>query len=306
MSGLLITKSWETRPTVAGFAGKRFLRIYPGLLATSLFCVFVIGPLGTSIPLSAYFHRGSTYLFLTNALWPGSIYGIEDVFARLPVPAVNGSLWTLPLEIRCYAVVLVCGHLDLLNRKMFRWVFAAVLGALLWRYAAAAWHGVSLSQRHLTNTELCCVYFLLGAACYVYRRHLPINRWLALLAAALYLGTLSTGPLGYLVSFFSVPYLILYAATTPAPWLRQWSKWGDLSYGMYIYAFPIQQSLIYFSGMRIGVGPLFFSTMLLTMAVAYLSWHLVERPAIAWRWGQRRREAGESVPPGVVVLQPVR
>ena len=305
MSGLLITRSWESRPSVAAFAGKRFLRIYPGLLATSLFGVFVVGPLAVSIPLSTYFTRGSTYLFLINALWPGMKYGIENVFVQLPVMAVNGSLWTLPAEIHCYVAVGLCGHLGLLGRQVFRWVFAVTLGVFLWPYAAAWVQGVDLSQRHFTNMELCYLYFLLGAACYVYRRRLPVNRWLALLAVVLYLGTLSTGLLGYVVSFFSVPYLVLYAAMTPVFGLQRWSKRGDLSYGMYIYAFPIQQCLIYFLGVRIGVGPLFFSTLLLTMVAAYFSWHLVERPVIAWKWGQKRREPEGTVLPGAAVLHPV-
>ena len=287
MSGLLITRSWDVGPSAVVFASKRVLRIYPGLLASLLFCVLVVGPLVTTIPLSTYFTRGSTYSFLINLALPAHCLGIPDVFADNPVPVTNGSLWTLPIELGCYAGVLLAGSLRWLNRRVFPWICAAALVAMLWPYAVLGWRGADLTQYILTNSRLCVVYFLLGAGSYVYRRNVPVNRWLALLAAAFFLGTLSTGCWGYWISFLTVPYLILCVAVTPVPWLRRWSKHGDPSYGMYIYAFPIQQCMVYFLGTQVGVGKLFFSTLLLTLAVAYLSWHLLERPAILRKSGAK-------------------
>lgn len=125
--------------------------------------------------------------------------------------------------------------------------------------------------------------FLLGALAYVYRDSLPLNRWGALIALAGYLATLSTdrgfrfNP-GYVAGFPCVAYLVIYVAQLRVPWINRWGKWGDLSFGLYIYAFPVQQLIVYFFGRGISAGEMFALSLAGTLPLAFLSWHAVERP----------------------------
>ena len=280
MSGFLVTRSWAAAPSAYKFTVKRCARIFPGTIASALFCVFIIGPMSTRYSLEVYFTKGRTYLYLLNGVWPGCTYYLS-CFAHNPLQEVNGSLWTLPLEFRCCVIVLLCGRFKLLNPAFFPLAAAAALGIILKFYVQWLLQGGDIAKFRLQDWDSCYLHFLLGAAAYVYRKQIPVNRWIALSAASLYLATLSTDVYGYAVSLFTVPYLVLYIAQAKVFRLSQWAKYGDLSFGMYIYAFPIQQIIVHFAGSKIGVSLLFSLTMLLTIAVAFFYWHLVERPVLA-------------------------
>ena len=124
MSGFLIAKSWSDRPQLVPFAVKRALRILPALVVAVSVTVFVIGPLFTTLPLSSYFSDPVTWLYLVRCSLLITFFGtLPGVFEDNPYPdAVNGSLWTLPVEACCYAMAAMLGTLGLLRRS-------AVLGA---------------------------------------------------------------------------------------------------------------------------------------------------------------------------------
>ncbi len=303
MSGMLVTASWCRTPAMLPFARKRILRIFPGLMVATIFCVFVVGPLGTAMGLGRYLSAPYTYWYLLNGVWPGFSYYLPGVFAFNPNHAVNGSLWTLPYELRCYLVVLVCGKLRLLTPKFFP-LAAAVSFALILQHHWLPGEGSPAGGvfRLGGGLEMCEVEFLLGAAAYLYRRWLPMHRGLAVLALAAYLGAWTLPWLGQWVALCAVSYLVLYVAQVRIPALGQWAKYGDLSYGMYIYAFPVQQLFIHTFDVDIGVAGLLPLSVALTAGIAYFSWHLVERPALALRWNPwpRRPDAG-MIPSGGVV-----
>ena len=86
--------------------------------------------------------------------------------------------------------------------------------------------------------------------------------------------------IGPLVYFIALPYLVLYLAYAPLPWVSRFGKYGDFSYGLYIYAFPFQQLTVYLFGPQVGVLGLTLIAFVPTLILAALSWHLIEAPAM--------------------------
>ena len=110
ISGMLITRSWLITPSPPAFWVKRCLRIFPGLVVAVLFCVLIVGPMATDLPMASYFSHRDTYRFLWNCLWPDRFFFLPGVFEHHPNAAVNGSLWTLPYELCCYLIVFCAAH----------------------------------------------------------------------------------------------------------------------------------------------------------------------------------------------------
>ena len=129
MSGFLIAKSWGDLPQLVPFTVKRALRILPALVVAVSVTVFVIGPLFTTLPLGSYFSDPVTWLYLVRASLLITFFGtLPGVFEDNPYPdAVNGSLWTLPVEACCYALAAALGTLGLLRRSVLLAGFSCLL-----------------------------------------------------------------------------------------------------------------------------------------------------------------------------------
>jgi peptidoglycan/LPS O-acetylase OafA/YrhL len=118
ISGFLIAQSWHRDPSVLSFTVKRTLRLMPALATSVLLTAFLLGPIVTSLPLAAYLGDGETWSFVTANLTFQTFYGLPGVFAHATYPdAVNGSLWTLPLELKAYGFVVAVGSTGLLARR---------------------------------------------------------------------------------------------------------------------------------------------------------------------------------------------
>ncbi len=289
MSGMLVTSSWCHTPSVPVFVRRRVLRIFPGLVVAAFFCTFVVGPLGTVFEVGKYFSYAHTYFFLLNGVLPTVSYYLPGVFLLNPSCAVNGSLWTLPYELGCYLVVLICGKLRLLTPQAFPLTGAVLLALIPVRRLLSGGTFLTNGQFHLDSLEPCLIEFLLGMAAFLYRHRLPMDRRLAWLALGIYLSTLAVGLLGQCVALLLVPYLVLYTAQVRVAGFHRFARYGDLSYGMYIYAFPVQQLFVHTFDTGIGVTGLFLLSTALTAGLAYFSWHLVEHPASTLRWRRWRR-----------------
>ena len=278
ISGYLITQSFETTASPFVFLAKRALRIFPGLILCLLVCVFVVGPLTTQLPLAEYFSRRETYLFLLHnafldieynrlpgvEFWPGNIGGI-----------VNGPLWSLPCEALLYLLLFALGLFRLLSLPVCMLLLAIGLGAL-WLDTAGETFGSALWLLGFFAAGMCC-YRLRGP-------RLIAGHWalLALLGLAV-----SIPARLFLVAFpLCGGYLTIYLALNKRlPKLRA-ARFGDLSYGLYIYGWPIEQCVVYFSGGAAPWWKVFAISVAAAVPTAFLSWHGIERRC---RWRSRRR-----------------
>jgi peptidoglycan/LPS O-acetylase OafA/YrhL len=284
-SGYLISASLLTRNDAVEFLRARVVRIYPALWVVVLTTVFVIGPALSTQPLAAYFGDSRTWLYLLRNLTVlfGVAEGLPGLFAGLPLPdAVNGSLWTLPVEIRLYLALLLLWWLAgrFTGRREF-WigvvvvVGAVILGSLkLW--LQPRWGAQPI------NTLRLAPLFLIGCSMYLWRSYIPMRRDLFGVALGAMLITLPWREVFFVVEFFAIGYVTLYLAYVPGGRVRAFNRYGDCSYGVYIVSFPLQQSMV---ALMPGIGPwaMIGWSLLVTVPVAMLSWHFVEKPALAMK-----------------------
>ncbi|MNH12047.1 Acyltransferase family protein [compost metagenome] len=274
VSGFLIAASGE-RNSVREFYLARALRILPGLLVCLFLMAFVLGPVVTSLPLAEYFSEGQVYKYVYSPLliFKDAQFVLPGVnfTPRFQGVSVNGSLWTIPLEMRMY---LVLGVL-LLVARVCRWPMAGLTFAVL--LIALGLHALHPAFAGYPFKLVVC--FLAGSALYACRAVVPHAWWLLLACAALFL--LSKGGR---FEVFAFAILTLYGTFYFAycPQLKLPSLVQDYSYGIYLYAFPIQQVL---AGAMPWAGPywLMLAAVPASWLAGYVSWELVEKPALAMR-----------------------
>jgi peptidoglycan/LPS O-acetylase OafA/YrhL len=282
ISGFLIAASLERNDT-RGYLASRALRILPALIVCVSLSVFVLGPLLTS---SADYWRDPRtwdYLWANGTLW-SSRYDLPGVFGALPQQAVNGSLWTLPIEARLYLALLVASLLGVLTARRYTPLWAiTMVGA----YAFAAWRNPL--PEWLANYIWCTAFFITGTLCWLHRERIRLGAWpllVLLTIAALARGT----PWFHLPYFALACYGTLWLAFVPKlPVIRH----NDLSYGLYLYGWPAAQLVQQFS----PGGPwhnVLWAT-LLAGALAAASWFVIERPALGLkkRFAKRGKRGSE-------------
>src|SRR5690606_6226087 len=244
------------------------LRILPALVACVALAVLVLGPLLTTSP--QYWRDPATwdYLWVNGSLW-SSRYFLPGVFDTLPNPAVNGSLWTLPIEARLYLALLLASLCGVLTPRRYTPLWAV---ALLAAWAWAAW-------RHplpdvLANYAWCAAFFITGTLCWVQRSRIVLDGrlLLALLAAC----ALARGSGWFHLPYFAtVCYGTLWLAFAPRPPMIRTT---DLSYGLCLCGWPAGQLVQLHSP-----GGALHNTLWATLRAALLAagaWFLVERPAL--------------------------
>ncbi|MEB4212032.1 acyltransferase [Mycobacterium sp. 94-17] len=323
ISGFLITSSWLSNPRLRSYFAARGLRILPGLWVCLIITAFVVAPLGVAIqggsaarlllshaPIE-YVLKNSAVLTLQNDVG-GTPRGI-------PFPLIwNGSLWTLIWEMLCYIAVAVLGIVGLLNRRWF--IPAAFALAVTWSALLPTWVWSLLEEpvgtprqieaAHNPDTAALlmeviaarfAVMFLAGALLYQLRNLIPARWSLVALSAAIALASMLL-PNYRLVGAIPLAYAIIVSGALIRN--KRVRLRTDLSYGVYIYAFPIQQLLVI-----CGLGtmpPILFAIVATcaTLPVAAISWFLVEKPAMSLKSRLKRRstapagdpETGRAVP----------
>lgn len=276
VSGFLVTRSLQQRASLADFVEARVLRLFPAAIVSTVLTIVGLSFLST-LPAAAYFTDPETweYLLRNTLVWSVD-YDLPGVFADNPYPvAVNGSLWTLPVELRCYLLVLLLGVAGLARRQSLANV-ALCIPVIL--YLVPEWS--HLLTRDPAKWRL-FLFFIVGSFFCINRRSIPVGWFPAAALLGLYAATANLPRLHGIAFVVLVAYLTLaLALVRHVRWLDP-GRFGDISYGVYLYAFPVQQALIHaLPDIRNGWS-LAALAAAATLPLAVLSWIAVERPALA-------------------------
>ncbi|MTD58324.1 acyltransferase family protein [Amycolatopsis sp. RM579] len=286
MSGYQIQDSWSRDPSWWRFAARRLLRILPPLVVVVSVTVLVIGPLVTSLSQGAYWSNLQTWRYLVGTIVLFLLqHRLPGVFDANPYPfSANGALWTLPMEMLGYALVLVAGVLIALG--LTRGLLLVFLGVLV--YADTLWQatfgdhggGGSLGELPLGSTVAFLVPFVLGMILHSFRHRIPLRPWAALVLLALYLA-LNQTPAGRYALALAAAYGAITLATHWPKRLERFEPYVYGSYGTYIWGFPIQQ-LIIMAGVH-NVAALVLLAVPAAYAAGQLSWRFIEQPTLRLR-----------------------
>ena len=273
LSGFLITTSWHREPVARFYLAKRALRIFPALVVLVVLTVFVVGALATTVGAAAYFGSAETWRYLANVSLVVT-YDLPGLFGGNPLHVVNGALWSLGPEFLCYLAVLGLGLLLRRGR-----VLAAVV-------LAGVFIGVAFVPiQPLGEIVSAMAFFGVGAviAAVARGRRLPLLPVVVLIPLWLLAAWLLPidSQLGRMkLAWLFLPYIVIALGQASTPVVRRLSRFGDISYGMYLWGFLVQQLVVQLAGVL--PVPLDIAVVVLaTAAIAFASWHLVERRALA-------------------------
>jgi peptidoglycan/LPS O-acetylase OafA/YrhL len=274
IGGYLICGSYLASRDVVTYMWKRLLRIGPGFLPIAILCLLVVGPVGSD-DARAYFHdlnvgeqlRGLATLRLSTR--------IAHVFPHNRDHMLDSPTWTLPVEFAMYVLVAILGVTGTLRR---RWPVVLCWTALVALHVIIAcfeprWAKIPHFAQDSMKTTLPLYLVFVGG---VLIRLYPLLRASTAVAAAALLWLIGYGcGIGYLCEYVAAPAIIIWVGKNRVrmPRLRD-----DLSYGIYLNSWPIQQLLLAF--LSLGALTLAASTLAISAPLAMLSWRWIERPAL--------------------------
>ena len=275
ISGFLITGSWLRSNSPVDYAKNRILRIYPGYIAMMAFCavlIWVVCPEFKQFITSQ--HQTGQWIQSVgkDAIRLGGD-SICDKHAFMNNPCgglTNGPIWTIPLEFKCYIAVLILGLLTILRRRL--WVL--IIAALGYQFCT-----MMLLDENDYYSPL-YLSFACGAAAWTWKEKIPHSGRLAATALAILVATSHFKPWLAILSPLLFGYCLLWLAYAPTLPLAKWANKTDLSYGTYLYGCPVQQVLAISPALRIPLLN-FGLAIPLTLALAWLSWTVVEKPCLS-------------------------
>jgi peptidoglycan/LPS O-acetylase OafA/YrhL len=279
-SGYLVAGSWRDDPQLLRFAVRRFLRIWPGMAA----CVTVTAALVLWLHPSTFAHVAAWEFWDRNLFFQRFDWHFFDNRD----PRLNPPLWTLQYEAGCYAAF---GLAAAALPRAWRWPCAWLAAA---GFVVACWGQPVFDPSERPFTYAAALFggtFAIGALL----RFVDLPRRPAWLLGCGLLGAgamlLGSGLLGLVLM---VPPAVVYVGTRAWPVLRSAARFGDLSYGLYLWGWPVQQATLLLLGHQTHWTVLLLASLVASSAMAWLSWHAVEKQALRLK---PRARAASAAPP---------
>lgn len=287
LSGYLVAASLTHTPTVAEFLRKRVLRVFPALIFFIFFSVLIIGPLLSNLHLASYFSNPKTWLYFLHNPAFGLQSELPGVFEKNVFPLeFNGSMWTIKYELLMYAILATLSRKNI-SRNVIILFSMFLFGNLI--------HSIGLldinkifwrieSWSSFTAERLCLLgsIFFSGVLVHLFFDRLTSHR-VAIVAALMFLATSGSIVFRSMVAI-TLPIIVIYIAYNCPAVIRKLAPRSDLSYGVYLWAFTVQQ---FFASVGL-VGESYWAinlvlSVLVTGCIAWLSWHFLEKPALRFK-----------------------
>lgn len=276
LSGFLVAGSALRTRNLKVFLSFRVLRIMPALVTEVTLSALVLGTLMTTYSLRDYFSDPRFFTYFGNIIGWVHFY-LPGVFEGNPRPGiVNQNLWTLHPELISYAVMAALMVSSVVyNKKMLTMVWAAATVVL---FIVNIYTGM-FEPHGVYPGKILVYFFVTGIVAFHWREHIVLNGKLAILSIVVaYI--LYWYPNTTFFIQFPLIYLMLWLGMQAFPRIN-WLQRGDYSYGLYLYAYPVQQTLVMTFLWSREWYINFAMTVPITLGIAMLSWHYVEKPALA-------------------------
>ena len=299
LSGFLITRSWDRRPIWGRYLWHRALRIFPAFWVCLVVTAFVIAPMGTWLmqgSLDGFWgtpHGPFSYVWKNSLLYMNQ-YGIDPYQNGWNIP-----LWTLYWEFLCYLGLGVLGVLGIVprHRRLVLVILLVLWAVLLTRTLFPHLDAQYFATRSRQDIVRLPFMFLCGSVLYLYSARIPLTRGLATLALALFLASYLLLPDFRVAGGLPLAYLLLWLGVHLPVRIGLRT---DVSYGMYIYGWPMQQMLLIFGWGSVAWLAFSALSVAVTVPLAFASWSGVERWALRlknWTPGRRSVAPDPGEPP---------
>lgn len=286
LSGFLISQSMLNSNSCSEYLIKRGLRLLPAYFCSLIMSTLILGPIVSNYKYIDYIKTGDPFKYIIHNITFGIFgfhYSLVDVYSNNPFPSsINASMWTLPYEVACYLMILLFAVFGILSKK--ERFLAIFIISLLFAYYSFKSGNIPivvddtywlLGANHIKPLIELGGFFMSGTCIYIFRDKIPFSKWIFISLMLLLLFFMKIGYFKYGLLFF-LPYITMYLSILPSK--IDLRKFGDFSYGSYIYAFPIQQFLINILPIKLSFIWFFVISTIAILIVAIISWYLIEKP----------------------------
>jgi peptidoglycan/LPS O-acetylase OafA/YrhL len=285
ISGFLVARSLANSSLI-NFAWKRLLRIYPGLLLCAFVCALLISPFYSHLPAKAYLMSTDAARYIAKVLLLYDVTEIptvefyNDNGSSLRVGFnINGSLWSIACELYCYIFLAALAALELANLRIALTI--VLVGTAVFALTLA--NKISVSGLHL-NLLYTTPSFFAGVAMYLINERYGLSLKIALACLVAFVLII---PTGYLMVLFPIimayPLAYFGQSAQPISLLNQTTRFGDLSYGTYLFGWPVEQVIRSLAETTLSGFGLFLISLPLSLFCGWASWHLVEKRTLAMK-----------------------
>lgn len=276
LSGYLISASWQQYPRFNVYLAKRALRIFPGLIVAVALSIVVCGLAYSTLGVWDYFTNSLTLSYLNNIFLFNTSYSLPGVFSHNVYPtAVNGSLWTLAYEFTMYLLIAAIGVLGITKKVSIAKIWTGLfITELIITIFGIRHFGFTLFYLQFDLFVMLALMFFTGVLVQKWEKKIPMRPLYGLLSLALFLAIVTLFPR---VSELAASILLAYALFSlgSSQKLSWFGRYGDFSYGIYIYSFPIQQMVVA-STHTSSPYKLFLVSWPLSIIIGAASWWFVE------------------------------
>lgn len=271
--GFLIAKSVQRLKKAGPYFRARISRIFPALFVVVALCALVLGPIVTTLSLKEYYTNPGTYKYLLNSVFL-LVHDLPGVFTEnIYNSTVNGPLWTLPVEFLCYIACFIVYKLGLLTEKKMKWTIPMVIVGYI-----GVWY-IFRNNSLIFGAVRPALLFYIGMLCYVYREKITLKLSIAILSLLGFMISCILGVLNITV-YFCLPYVLLYLAFGTKKKLSEFGKKAELSYGMYLFGCPLQQTVTMLFGGSMNPIVNLLIVFPIDIVLAYILYILVDKPVM--------------------------
>lgn len=277
ISGILVTNSLLSTGNITKFVTSRFLRVFPAFFTVVVLSALVMGPILTTWTPSSYLSKFTTWHYISKTLSLDIQYILPGVFDKNTTQAVNGSLWTIPFEVKAYFYLLVLYILSVPLGK-YKTYFIGIVSIAIFLEPLTPFKGMLIAKSDNPSIYELYPFFAFGCLLALAKEKIKIGIYLPIAFAIIYL--LSSSETCKIMFFYlAASTLLIYASSLKA--IIRIKLKHDISYGVYLWAFPIQQTIAAFYPGQPYLN--MAASIVITTLIAYASFILVEGPSMNLR-----------------------